>query len=74
MNGEEVLNQEERDKVLEFIKETMMEYKGFQKDRVRARNYLDIDDSGSMVAEKILEKLEEIFTIKPRDGIMRWSD
>jgi len=74
MSEEEVLNQEERDKVLGFIKEKMMEYRGFQKDRVRAKNYLDIDDNGSEVAEKILEKLEEVFLIKPRDGTMRWND
>jgi len=70
----EVLNQEEKAKVLEVIVGTMLEYKGFQKDRVRAMNYLNIDDSGPTVAEKILEKLEEIFIIKPRDGTMRWSD
>jgi len=71
---EEVLNQEERGRVLRFIEMTLMEYRGHQKDRVRAMNYLNIDEAGPVVAEKILEKLEEVFIVKPRDGTMRWND
>jgi len=60
------MTQEEKNEVKQLIIKTMMDYRGLMKDRVRAKNYLDIDEVGEVVADKVVDRLEREYDLKPK--------
>ena len=69
------MTQEEREEIKQLIVNTMMDYRGLMKDRVKAKHYLDIDDAGEAVAEAVVNKLEQEFELKPKKSTsVRWHE
>jgi len=69
------MTQEEKNEVKQLIIRTMMDYRGLMKDRVRAVNYLNIDEVGEVVADIVIDKLEREYDLKPKKSTpVRWSD
>ncbi len=70
------MNVKEKVLLKEKVKEVLWEYKGNMKDRIYAKDYIDLyDPSFSPTLDILIEGLEELFEIKLKDkGPVRWED
>jgi len=69
------MNQEEKNKVRQLILKRLMDFRGTQKDRVNAINYVNVDTVGESIAGAILQGLELEFDIKLKNrGQVRWDE
>jgi len=69
------MNQEEKDKIRQLILNRLMDFRGTQKDRINAVNYVNIDTAGESIAGSIIQGLELDFNIKAKEqGEIRWEE
>jgi len=69
------MNQEEKDKIRELILKRLMDFRGTQKDKIEAKNYVNIDRVGESIAGTIIQGLELNFDIKSKEqGKIRWEE
>ncbi len=70
------MNVKEKEILKERVKEILWKYKGNQKDRVFAEDYIDLyKDTFNPILDILIEGLDEVFDIRLKDkGTIRWED